>query len=76
MASRRKVIELDEEVLQALELLSRDTGRPLEALADQAFRELLKKLKRPARLGEALRASLRTQPANDPDPRTRRRVRS
>jgi hypothetical protein len=73
VATRRKVITLDEGVLQALELLSRDTRRPLDELADQAFRELLKKLKRPAALDEALRASLRTEPANDPGPRTKRR---
>lgn len=76
MATRRKVIVLDEGVLHALELLSRETGRPLEALADQAFRELLKKLKRPATLDDALRASLRTEPANDPGPRAKRRARS
>ena len=72
MATKRKMIVLDEGVLQALELLSRETG----TLADQAFRELLKKRKRPATLNEALRASLRTQPANDPGPRSRRRARS
>ena len=76
MATKRKMIALDEGVLQALELLSRETGTPLEGLADQAFRELLKKRKRPATLNEALRASLRTQPANDPAPRSRRRARS
>jgi hypothetical protein len=76
MARKRKMLALDEGVLQALELLARDTGKSLDALADQAFLELLKKLKRPATLNEALRASLRTAPANDPGPRTRRRVRS
>ncbi len=76
MATKRKMIVLDEGVLQALELLSRETGTPLASLADQAFRELLKKRKRPATLNEALRASLRTQPANDPGPRSRRRARS
>ena len=76
MATKRKMIALDEGVLQALELLSRETGTPLEALADRAFRELLKKRKRPATLNEALRASLRTEPANDPGPRSRRRARS
>lgn len=76
MATKRKLIALEEGLLQALELLARDTGKSLDALADQAFREFLKKLKRPATLDEALRASLRTAPANDPGPRTRRRVRS
>jgi hypothetical protein len=76
VATKRKMIVLDEGVLQALELLSREAGTPLERLADQAFRELLKKRKRPATLNEALRASLRTQPANDPGPRSRRRARS
>jgi hypothetical protein len=76
MATKRKMIALDEGVLQALELLARETGTPLETLADRAFRELLKKRKRPATLNEALRASLRTEPANDPGPRSRRRARS
>ena len=66
MATKRKMILLDEGVLQALELLSRETGTPLEALADQAFRELLKKRKRPATLNEALRASLRTAAGQRP----------
>jgi hypothetical protein len=76
VATRRKVIALDEGIVQALELLSQETGRPLESLADEAFRQFLRKLKRPATLDEALRASLRHEPANDSEPRAKRRGRS
>jgi hypothetical protein len=76
VATRRKVIALDEGIVQALQLLSQETGKPLDALADEAFRQFLAKLKRPATLDEALRASLRREPANDPEPRARRRGRS
>ena len=37
MAPNRKLIGFDPEVLQALELLFRDSGRDLQSLADEAF---------------------------------------
>jgi hypothetical protein len=46
----RKLIGFDPETLQALELLSKDSGRSLQQLADEAFADLLAKHHRPARL--------------------------
>lgn len=65
-ATRRKQLPIDGAVLAALEALARDHSRTLEALADEAFRDLLKKHKRPLTLRQALRDSARAIPANDP----------
>jgi hypothetical protein len=40
----------------------------VHSLADEAFRDLLKKHRRPVSLREALRASTRLHPANDSEP--------
>jgi hypothetical protein len=69
LARRRKVFNVDEAVLQALSFLSRDNRVPLDDLADQAFRDVLKKHKRPVSLKDALKQSARTVPANDPEPK-------
>lgn len=61
----RKLIEFDASTLQALELLGRDSMKDLQELADEAFRDLLKKHGRPTSLKEALRQSTRQLPAND-----------
>lgn len=61
----RKLIAFDAETLQALELLARDSMKDFQDLADEAFRDLLKKHGRPTSLKEALRQSTRTLPAND-----------
>jgi predicted transcriptional regulator len=61
----RKIIEFDAETLRALDLLASDSMKDLQELADEAFRDLLKKHKRPAGLKEALRESTRQYPAND-----------
>ncbi len=53
----RKLIEFDPETLQALELLGRDSMKDMQELADEAFRDLLKKHGRPTNLKEALRKS-------------------
>ena len=55
----RKLIEFDQETLQALELLGRDSMKDMQELADEAFRDLLKKHGRPTNLKEALRKSAR-----------------
>jgi hypothetical protein len=48
--------------------------KDLQELADEAFRDLLKKHKRPSSLKEALRHSTRQYPANDqPAPRAKRK---
>ncbi len=61
----RKLIEFDAATLQALELLGRDSMKDLQELADEAFRDLLKKHGRPTSLKDALRRSTRQTPAND-----------
>jgi hypothetical protein len=61
----RKLIEFDAETWHALRGLSQDTMKPLQDLADEAFRDLLRKHGRPATLKEALRESARRLPAND-----------
>ena len=69
----RKLIEFDPATLQALQLLARDSMKDFQELADEAFRDLLKKHGRPTGLKEALRQSTRTIPANDQNgARTRR----
>ena len=64
-AEPRKLIAFDREILQALELLGRDSMKDMQELADEAFRDLLKKHGRPTGLKEALRQSARRHPAND-----------
>ena len=64
MAPKRKLIGFDPETWQALELLSRDSGKDLQELADEAFADLLKKHGIPIDLKDALRKSAsRTDPA-------------
>ena len=71
--SRRKLIEFDIETYRALEWLARDRMQTIQQLADEAFRDLLKKHRRPTTLKEALRQSMRIAPANDDRPRPRRK---
>jgi hypothetical protein len=71
-AARRKLIEFDAETWHALRLLSGDSMKTLQELADEAFADLLKKHRRPVSLRQALKESLRLQPANDPPPRRKR----
>jgi hypothetical protein len=66
--AKRKLIEFRPELWQALVLLAQDCGRSLEALADEAFTDLLRKYRRPLSLKEALRESARRLPANDDMP--------
>jgi hypothetical protein len=61
----RKRIEFDAETWQALHFLGRDSMKTLQELADEAFRDLLRKHRRPVSLKEALRESTRRHPAND-----------
>ena len=72
---RRKLVEFDAETWQALHHLSQDSMKSLQDLADEAFRDLLRKHGRPATLKEALRESARRLPANDPVARTKKRRR-
>ena len=72
MALNRKLIGFDLEILQALALLSRDSGKDLQALADEAFADLLAKHRRPTTFKDALKQSARREPANENRPPKRR----
>jgi hypothetical protein len=61
----RKLIEFDDQTMAALKLLASDSMSSLQELADEAFKDLLKKHGRPTDLKDALRQSLRKHPAND-----------
>lgn len=52
-----KRVQFDDETWAALDLLSKDRMMDFQELADEAFRDLLKKHGRPAGLQEALRRS-------------------
>ena len=65
--TRRKQINIDERVLAALARWQHEQSKSLDALADEAFRDLLKKHARPLTLREALGQSLRTVAANEQD---------
>jgi hypothetical protein len=49
----------------ALNQLGLESGKRLQDIADEAFRDFLKKHRRPVTLHEALRESARMHPAND-----------
>jgi hypothetical protein len=68
MAPKRKLIAFDTEIIRALDLLSRDSGKDLQALADEAFADLLAKHQRPRTLKDALKQSTRRHPANENRP--------
>jgi hypothetical protein len=72
MAPNRKLIGFEPGTLQALELLSRDNGKDLQALADEAFADLLVKHHRPRNFKDALKQSTRREPANENRPPKRR----
>lgn len=71
----RRLIGFAPQTLQALLLLSHDTGKGMQALADEAFGDLLKKHGRPPSLKDALRQSTRQIPANDRTPTRRAKSR-
>ena len=52
-----KRVDFDEETWAALDLLARDRMMTFQELADEAFRDLLRKHNRPTGLKEALRKS-------------------
>jgi hypothetical protein len=71
--SVRRRISFDAETFAALDRLARDRMFTLQELAEEAFRDLLKKHRRPTTLKEMLRESMRSHPANDHGPPRRRR---
>ena len=66
--SVRRRIEFDGETWHALHQLSLGSLKSLQELADEAFRDLLKKHRRPTTLKDMLRESARSHPANDRAP--------
>ncbi len=52
-----KRVQFDDETWQQIDLLAHDQMKDFQELADEAFRDLLKKHGRPASLKEALRRS-------------------
>ena len=75
--ARRKLVEFDAQTWQALDLLARDSMKTLQELADEAFRDLLRKYERPTDLKTALRQSARSSatPSGAPSRRARGRRR-
>jgi hypothetical protein len=71
----RRRISFDAETFAALDRLARDRMSDIQELADEAFRDLLKKHRRPTTLKEMLRESSRAHPANDAAPATRTKTR-
>jgi hypothetical protein len=53
-----KRVQFDEQTWQAIALLASDQGVDFQTLADEAFRDLLRKHGRPADLKSALRQSV------------------
>lgn len=68
-----KRVVFDRETLHALNLLARDRMSTFQELADEAFRDLLKKHNRPADLRSQLKQSVKQIAANDDRPKPRRR---
>jgi hypothetical protein len=62
---RRKVFNVEDRLLQALAFYARDAKVELDDVADEAFRDVLRKHKRPLTLKDALKDSARELPAND-----------
>jgi hypothetical protein len=56
---RRKLVEFDEETWAALDVLARDRMASFQELADEAFRDLLRKHHRPVGLRAALKESVK-----------------
>ena len=67
-----KRVQFDEETWVALDLLARDRLMTFQELADEAFRDLLRKHKRPTGLKEALRKSARGETAAVPAKRRKK----
>ena len=55
---RGKRLQFDDETWAALDLLAKDRMMDFQELADEAFRDLLRKHNRPTSLKEALRKSV------------------
>jgi len=70
---RGKRVQFDDETWSSLDLLAKDSMKSFQELADEAFRDLLKKHGRPANLREALRKSAKASAQIVTLPRKKRR---
>jgi hypothetical protein len=68
----RKLVEFDADTWRAMQLLAHDRMATFQELADESFRDLLKKHRRPVTLREAFKASSRISAANDASAEGRR----
>jgi hypothetical protein len=55
-----KRVQFDDETWASIDLLAKDRMQTFQELADEAFRDILKKYGRPASLREALRRSAKS----------------
>ena len=69
----RRRIEFDAAIYNALDRLAKDRMATIQELADEAFRDLLKKHRRPTTLQDMLQESVRSHPVNDQMPMPRKR---
>jgi len=67
-----KRVQFDDETWNAVDLLGRDRMMTFQELADEAFRDLLRKHGRPTDLKQALRRSLAGTAASAPAKRPRK----
>ena len=70
----RRRIAFSADTWHALDRLAKDRMSSIQELAEEAFRDLLKKHRRPTTLKEMLRESARAHPANDRDAPAGRRI--
>ena len=68
-----KRVQIDDQTWTALTLLAADRDADFQALADEAFRDLLKKHGRPINLRAALRSSVGASGNVHPFPKTKAR---
>ena len=74
--SRRKQIEFDNDTYLALHELANDRMATFQELADEAFKDLLKKHKRPVGFAEALKQSVGESKKNNVvEMKSRQRIR-
>ena len=71
-----KRVRIDDETWTALSLLASDKDVDFQALADEAFRDLLRKHGRPTNLRAALRSSVGVSAKVHPFPKAKTRRRS
>ena len=58
-----KRVQFDDDTWEAIEAIARDSGDSLQELADEVFKDLLKKRKQPVELKAALKESVEAKAA-------------